>query len=80
MLPVPPELISNQLDAAFGATLHFGAAQGYRSGTRLISTFGPLGFVFYAIYFPATYAWLLGLRAFLAAATCWSAGAACAAW
>ena len=72
LLPVPPELISNQLDAAFGATLHFGAAQGYRSGTRLISTFGPLGFVFYAIYFPATYAWLLGLRAFLAAATCWS--------
>jgi hypothetical protein len=71
LLPVPPQLLASGIDAAFGATLHFGAAHGYAVGTRLISTFGPLGFVFYDSYNPATFAWLLGLRTLLAALTAW---------
>jgi len=70
LLPLAPEFLHEQLDASFGATLHFGAA----TGAPLISTFGPLGFVFYPIYFPATFAWLFGLRAALAAATGWALG------
>jgi hypothetical protein len=70
LLPLPPQLLANDLDAGFAATLHFAAAHRSAVGTRLISTFGPLGFVFYSAYAPATFAWLLGLRALLAAATC----------
>jgi hypothetical protein len=72
LLPISPQFIHPQLDASFAATLHFGAATGQAVGTRLISTFGPLGFLFYGIYFPGTYAWLLALRASLAAVTCWA--------
>jgi hypothetical protein len=71
LLPIPPQFLANRLDPAFGAALHFGAAHGYAVGTRLISTFGPLGFVFYNQYDPQTFAWLLALRAALAAVTCW---------
>jgi hypothetical protein len=70
LLPIPPQLLASHLDEAFGATLHFAAAHRYAVGTQLISTFGPLGFVFYDTYFPATFAWLLVIRATLAAATC----------
>src|SRR6266702_785840 len=70
LLPIPPQLLASHLDEAFGATLHFAAAHRYAVGTQLISTFGPLGFVFYDTYFPATFAWLLVIRAALAAATC----------
>jgi hypothetical protein len=72
LLPLPPQFPATQLDPAFGATLHYGAAHGYAVGTRLISTFGPLGFVFYNSYDPATFAWLLGLRALLAALIGWT--------
>jgi hypothetical protein len=72
LLPVQPDFMKSQLDAAFGATLHFGFATGQSVGTRLISTFGPLGFVFYPTYFPSTFVALFALRALLAAATCWA--------
>lgn len=70
LLPIPPGLLSTALDTAFAATLHEGAARGLPVGVQLISTFGPLGFVFYDLYDPRTYAWLLGVRALLAAVTC----------
>jgi len=66
MLPLSPVSIRE----GFYATLHLGAATG--TSTQLISTFGPLGFLFYPVYFPATFAWLLALRAALAGATCWA--------
>jgi hypothetical protein len=72
LLPVPPQFLQNQIDSSFAATLHFGAAHGYAVGSRLISTYGPLGFVFSSLYAPETFAWLLGLRAALAAVTCWA--------
>src|SRR5262245_31969732 len=62
MLPLSPVSIRE----GFFATLHFGVA----TGTPLISTFGPLGFLFYPLYYPTTYAWLFGLRTALAVATC----------
>ena len=62
MLPLSPTSIRE----GFFATLHFGVA----TGTPLISTFGPLGFLFFPLYYPDTYVWLFGLRAALAAATC----------
>jgi hypothetical protein len=65
LLPLQPGSIRE----GFYATLHFAAAN---PRTHLISTFGPLGFVFYPVYFPATFAWLLALRAGLAATTCWA--------
>jgi hypothetical protein len=72
LLPIPPQFLAIPLDRAFGATLHFGAARGYGVGTRLISAFGPLGFVFYPQYDPDTFFWLLALRSVLAVATCWA--------
>src|SRR6185369_2519278 len=39
---------------------------------RLISPFGPLGFVFYDQYFPDTFAALCAVRVVLAAVTCWA--------
>src|SRR5215470_15007637 len=73
LLPIPPQFITaSELDVSFAATLNFAAAHGYAPGTRLISTFGPLGFVFYDQYQPDTYTWLLALRAALAAVTCWT--------
>ena len=82
LLPIPPQFITaSELDVSFAATLNFAAAHGYAPGTRLISTFGPLGFVFYDQYRPDTYTWLLAVRAALAAATCWTlAWLGCAAW
>lgn len=68
MLPLSPGSIRE----GFYPMLHFGAATGRLVGSQLISTFGPLGFVFDPIYFPATYAWLFALRAALAAVTCWT--------
>lgn len=68
MLPLSPVSIRE----GFYATLHFGVATGKSFGTELISTFGPLGFLFYPVYFPATFAWLFALRAVLAGATCWA--------
>jgi hypothetical protein len=72
LVPLAPEFLTHQLDPSFGATLHFGAAHRYAVGSQLISTFGPLGFVFYEQYSADTFAWLLALRAVLAAATCWA--------
>ena len=72
MLPIPPQFLSNRLDPAFAATLHFAAAHGYAVGSQIISTFGPLGFVFYDLYLPETYTWLLVMRGALAGATCWT--------
>ena len=70
LLPVPPEFLTDKLDAGFGATLHFAVANRETAGAHLVSTFGPLGFLFYPIYFPTTFWWLFALRAALAAATC----------
>lgn len=70
LVPIPPQFLAGDLDAEFAAALHFGAAHRYRVGTDLISTHGPLGFVYYDQYAADTYAWLLGFRAGLAAATC----------
>jgi hypothetical protein len=72
LLPLRPELLGLELDEAFGAVLHFAAA--HPADVRPISTFGPLGFVFYAIYLPETFAWLFGLRLALASATGWAIG------
>src|SRR5262245_29624249 len=71
-LPLPPKVLSNVVDQSFGQTLHLGAARGYAVGSELISTFGPLGFVFYPTYLPATLLWLVALRLALAAATIWT--------
>lgn len=72
LLPIPPQFLQNQIDSAFAATLHLGAARGYAVGSDLISTYGPLGFVFSSLYTPETFARLLGVRAALAAVTCWA--------
>jgi hypothetical protein len=72
LLPVPPQLLAALLDPSFAATLHFGAAHGYKVGTDLISPFGPLGFVFYDQYSSETYVALLAVRASLAAVTVWA--------
>jgi len=72
LLPIPPQFLVDLLDSAFAATLHFGASHGYSAGTRLISTFGPLGFVYYPLYQPATFAWLVAIRALLAVITGWT--------
>src|SRR5215468_5234938 len=65
LLPLSPETYRE----GFYATLHLPLAQ---SDTHLISTFGPLGFLFFPVYLPQTFAWLFALRAVLAAATCWA--------
>src|SRR5512134_3332538 len=72
LLPLRPELVTRQLGRSFSAVLHFDASTGRSAGTRLISTFGPFGFVFYNVYLPETFAWLVALRAFLASITCWA--------
>jgi hypothetical protein len=81
LLPLPPELLAEGPDNAIGATLHYAAAQRYGVGTRLVSSFGPLGFVFYPYYLPATFGWLLAIRFVLASASCGTlAWIGCAAW
>ena len=70
LLPLAPTLVSAALDQSFAATLHFVAAND--ATARLVSTFGPLGFVYYDLYEPATYAWLLALQGVLAVAICGS--------
>jgi len=72
LLPIPPQFLYDQLDSAFAAMLQFGAAHESAAGTPLVSTFGPLGFVFYGQYSPDTFAWLVGIRVELAAATAWT--------
>jgi len=70
LLPLPPEWL--RAENSFYATLHFALANRLRAGRDIIGTFGPLGFLFVPVYFPDTFAWLLGLRALLAATTCWT--------
>ncbi|MFN8644860.1 MAG: hypothetical protein U0802_25525, partial [Candidatus Binatia bacterium] len=53
----------------FAYTLNVIATQHLPLGSRAVSTFGPLGFLFYNAYYPATFAWLLVLRAGLAMLT-----------
>jgi hypothetical protein len=72
LLPVPPTLLRAQLDSSFAAALHYNAATGATVGSQTISTFGPLGFVFYDLYMPQTFVWLLLVRFGLAAVTCWA--------
>lgn len=69
LTPLEPAFISLALDHSFGATLHVAAVT--RTGSRLISTYGPLGFVFYDLYLPATFGWLLLLQFTFAAVLCW---------
>jgi len=69
LTPWSPWYLSESLDTSFAYTLNLIAAQHLPLGTRVVSTFGPLGFLFYNAYYPATFAWLLGLRALLAALT-----------
>jgi hypothetical protein len=71
LLPLAPWPLDLSPDNCFGATLHQAAAGRLSDGPRPISTYGPLGFVFYPLYLPATFAWLFGLRLALAAVTCW---------
>jgi len=71
LLPVPPTLLQPHLDS-FGAALHYTAASSAIVGSQTISTFGPLGFVFYDVYLPQTFVWLLLIRVGLAAVTCWA--------
>lgn len=71
LLPLRPELITNNLGQSFNGVLHFGAATG---NDKLISTFGPLGFVFSDLYLPDTFARLAAWRALLASVTCWALG------
>jgi hypothetical protein len=73
LLPLTPAYVSYRLDDSFAATLHFAAAT-RGAGTRLISTFGPLGFVFHDFYYPATYAWMFAMQVVLAAVICWTLG------
>ena len=61
LLPLRPELITANAGQSFNAVLHFDAAAGRPAGTRLISTFGPLGFVFSDLYLPDTFARLVAL-------------------
>jgi len=71
LLPLPPELLSFIIDDSFGATLHYVAASGQGSEMRLISTYGPLGFVYYPIYLPETFRWLVILQAAFGAVIAW---------
>lgn len=67
LTPWAPWYLSEHLDASFAYTLNVVAAERLPLGARVVSTFGPLGFLFYNAYYPATFAWLLALRAGLAA-------------
>jgi hypothetical protein len=73
LLPLTPVYVSPALDDSFAATLHFAAAT-RAAGTRVISTFGPLGFAFHDFYYPATYASMFALQLGLAAILCWALG------
>ena len=69
LTPSNPWYLNEDLDTSFAYALNVHAAQHLPVGTRVVSTFGPLGFLFYNAYYPDTFAWLLGLRALLAALT-----------
>ena len=71
LLPLPPQLLSFIIDDSFGATVHYVAAQGQSAETRLISTYGPLGFAYYPIYLPETFHWLVTLQAAFGAVIAW---------
>ncbi len=69
LLPIEPSYLDLSLDGSFAATLHYAAAT---PGTHLISTYGPLGFLQYPTYLPATWGWLVAGQALLGAILCWT--------
>ncbi len=69
LLPIEPSYLDLSLDGSFAATLHYAAAT---PGTHLISTYGPLGFLQYPTYLPATWGWLVAGQALLGAVLCWT--------
>ena len=82
VLPLQPGFVLPGVDDSFAATLHYAAAHRGEPGTSLISTYGPLGFVHYPMYFPGTFAamtwWRLAITVFLAAPLAWLGWAATA--
>ena len=73
LLPLDPMFLSFSIDRSFGETLHYAALRGPHA-THLVSTFGPLGLLYYDMYLPGTFGWLLAAKGVLAIITGWSLG------
>ena len=66
VLPLQPGFILPSLDDSFAATLHYAVAHRGAPGTALISSYGPLGFVHYPLYYPDTFTALVWWRLLIA--------------
>lgn len=78
-VPWLPAMPSAELDPSWQLALHHAALQGWRFGSDVVFSFGPLGFLYTDAFVPATFGLLLAARgvwALLTVALVWSLGRA----